>query len=101
MEVWAVGQAAAYHLHLPRLYGRTLPARSSGPLPASYSLAHSGVAAGCWCPVLEALAVSCLLCCICPVEPCQRTHHPAIHPMQGSVVHRLQPSGSKEPAVGR
>ncbi|KAK9845259.1 hypothetical protein WJX81_001554 [Elliptochloris bilobata] len=28
VEVWAVGQAAAYHLHLPRLYGRTLPARA-------------------------------------------------------------------------
>ena len=24
LEVWAVGQAAAYHLHLPRLYGRVI-----------------------------------------------------------------------------
>jgi len=28
VEVWAVGAAAAYHLHLPRLYGRTLPVPS-------------------------------------------------------------------------
>ncbi len=25
VEVWAVGKAAAYHLRLTRLYGRTLP----------------------------------------------------------------------------
>ena len=24
LEMWAVGQAAAYHLHLPRLYGRLI-----------------------------------------------------------------------------
>ena len=25
LEMWAVGQGAAYHLHLPRLYGRVVP----------------------------------------------------------------------------
>jgi hypothetical protein len=24
LEMWAVGQAAAYHLHVPRLYGRII-----------------------------------------------------------------------------
>ena len=28
LEVWAVGQQAAYRLHLPRLYSRILPDRS-------------------------------------------------------------------------
>ena len=27
VEVWAVGQAAAYRLHLPRLYGRVVPGK--------------------------------------------------------------------------
>jgi hypothetical protein len=30
VEVWAVGSTAAYHLHLPRLYGRTLPVPAHG-----------------------------------------------------------------------
>lgn len=25
LEMWAVGAGAAYHLHLPRLYGRLIP----------------------------------------------------------------------------
>ena len=29
LEVWAVGAAAAYHLHLPKLYSRVVPARCS------------------------------------------------------------------------
>lgn len=28
MEVWAVGREGAYHLHVPRLYGRVLPPRT-------------------------------------------------------------------------
>ena len=29
LEMWAVGQAAAYHLHLPRLYGRLIAHKCS------------------------------------------------------------------------
>ena len=29
LEMWAVGQGAAYHLHLPRLYGRVVPKKCS------------------------------------------------------------------------
>lgn len=27
VEMWAVGEVAAYHLHIPKLYGRVLPQR--------------------------------------------------------------------------
>jgi hypothetical protein len=27
LEAWAVGAKAAYHLHVPALYGRVIPAR--------------------------------------------------------------------------
>ena len=47
MEVWAVGQAAAYHLHLPRLYGRTLPVRERGT-PCLPRALRACVVAGCW-----------------------------------------------------
>lgn len=29
LDAWAVGHAAAYHLHIPRLWGRVLPRRCS------------------------------------------------------------------------
>lgn len=41
LEMWAVGGAAAYRLHVPRLYGRVIPAKCSVKVNQASSAAGS------------------------------------------------------------